>query len=599
MQNVIDEQSAQQILGYLNQCTEIFNEGIKSLFTENPLDAEQSNQNTPFLSLFQPEKMSELLTKGAQIDPAKLVENHIHYMQKQAELWQEATKAMLGQHADTVIEEPQNDARFKDKDWQENPVFNYLKQAYLLNSEMLNNVINAMEFSDPKAEEQVKFYTRQYINSVAPTNHILTNPEICRDILESKGENLLKGIKNFVKDLEQSPLDAFKITQTDPSAFTLGENLATTPGKVVYQNKLIQLIHYQPTTETVHENPILITPPFINKYYILDLDQKKSLVRWLVSQGYSVFVISWVNPDAEYADVDFSQYMELGPIAATTVVKKITKARKINMVGWCVGGTLLAITVAYLKAKRNHCVNSMTLLTTLLDFSQPGEIQHFLSDDLLPSLEQKVEQKGYLDGRMLGMGFSLLRENNLFWSFFINNYLKGKDPAAFDILHWNSDATNLPAAFFKEYIGNTYKSNNLKDGKLIINDVTIDLSTIKAPSYLLSTIADHIVLWQGAYQGTKLLSGDVRFVLAGSGHLAGVINPPDKGKYPHWINNSLPETAEEWFENAEKHEGSWWPDWQAWLAEKSGKMVPAVTPGEHKDYPAIEDAPGSYVKVTL
>lgn len=592
----MDQQSKDQILVFLNQYAEVFNASLREiLLKDKPLD----DFSQHFISMFDPDKVGELFSMAMQFDPSELMHTHRQFMQKQAELWQQTTKVMLGESQAEVITESKGDNRFKDQDWQNNPVYHYLKQAYLLNSEMLQNMVSELQFSDPKAEEQMKFYVRQYINSVSPTNHILTNPEVCREIVETNGQNLIKGAQNFLKDLQQSPVDAFRITQTDPNAFTLGENLATTPGKVIFQNDLMQLLQYTPTTEQVFKVPLLITPPFINKYYILDLDKQKSLVRWLVAQGHSVFVVSWVNPESDKSNVDFTDYMEQGTIAALKVVKKISKSRKVNTVGWCVGGTLLSISNAYLAAKKDYSVNSMTLLTTLLDFSQPGELSHYLSDDMLPLIEKQVDQKGVLDGRVLALGFSMLRENNLFWSFFINNYLKGKDPAPFDILYWNSDPTNLPAAFFKQYIHETYRSDNLKKGNLTINGVTIDLSRIKVPSYFLATLADHIVLWQGAYSGTQLVSGSKRFVLAGSGHLAGVINPPEKGKYPHWTNDNLEGSAESWFENADKHEGSWWPDWQNWLAPISGAQIPAMELGQHKDFPVIEDAPGSYVKVRI
>lgn len=591
----MEEKSESAVLEYLEQFSGVFNSMVQEVLTRK-LGGEPSDVS----SMFDPKKLTELLSSGVQVDTAKLVSDQMAFMEKQVALWQSATKAMLGEKVEPVVTEERSDKRFKDSDWSENPVYNYLKQAYLLNSQMLQNLVDTLKFSDPKAAEQVKFYTRQYINSVSPSNSILTNPEVCREILETKGQNLVKGVENFMRDLEQSPAEAFKITQTDPDAFTLGENLATTPGKVVYQNDLIQLIHYAPTTDEVYQRPVLITPPFINKYYILDLDQKKSMVRWLVAQGYSVFVISWVNPDAELAEKDFGNYMKEGPIAALDTVQAITGTDKVNMVGWCVGGTLLATTAAYLKAKGDERINSLTFLTTLLDFSEPGEVGNYLSEQMLPLIEKNAEMKGVFDGRILGLSFSMLRENNLFWSYFINNYLKGKDPAAFDILHWNSDATNIPAACFKQYIRNTYWEDKLKEpGAVVIDDVAIDLRQIDTPTYFLSTVADHIVLWQGSYRGAKLFSGPTRFVLAGSGHLAGVINPVEGGKYPHWLNDELPETAEAWFEGAEQHEGSWWPNWDQWMAPMSGDKVPSAMPGINKDFPPLENAPGSYVKVRL
>ena len=460
----------------------------------------------------------------------------------------------------------------------------------------MQEMVDSLHFDDPKAEEQIKFYTRQYINSVSPTNNALTNPEVCRDILESKGENLIKGLQNFIKDLQQSPEAALRVSQTDVDAFTLGENLAYTPGDVIYQNDLIQLIQYKATTKKVNEVPLLFIPPFINKFYVLDMDEQKSLIKWSVSQGHTVFVISWVNPDTTLSHKGFNDYMHEGPIAALDVIEQVTKSSKVNVVGYCIGGTLLATTQSYLFAKGDNRINSLTFLTTLLDFEEPGEIGVYLSDQMLPFLKKDIHEKGVLDGRVLGLAFSMLRENSLFWSYFVNNYLKGKDPAPFDILYWNSDSSNLPAQTFDFYMTNTYQENNLiKDGAVEIDGVPIELSKITTPSYFLATIADHIVLWKSSYQGAKIFSGPTRFVLAGSGHLAGVINSVDHGKYPHWVNDELPDSAEHWFEGATQKEGSWWTDWNNWILPQSGNQVNARKQGSKK-FMSIEAAPGSYVK---
>jgi poly[(R)-3-hydroxyalkanoate] polymerase subunit PhaC len=591
----VNDNNENIVLEYVEKFSEVFNSMVQEVLTRN-----MRNEPADIPSMFDPKKLTQLLTSDVQVDTAKLMAEQMAFIEKQGQLWRNAAKAMLGNKVEPVVSEAKGDRRFKDDDWSSNPVYSYLKQAYLLNSQMLQSMVSTLKFSDPKAGEQVRFYTRQYLSSVSPTNSILTNPEVCREIIETKGQSLVKGVQNFLRDLEQSPAEAFKITQTDMDAFTLGGNLATTPGKVVFQNDLIQLIQYEASTEKVYQHPIIITPPFINKYYILDLDKKKSLMRWLVAQGYSVFVISWVNPGAGFAEKDFGDYMKEGPIAALDTVQKITGADKINMVGWCVGGTLLGTTAAYLKAKGDKRINSLTFLTTLLEFSEPGELGNYLSEQMMILMESNADTKGILDGRILGLSFSMLRENSLFWSYFIENYLKGKDPAAFDILYWNSDSTNIPAAVFKQYVRNTYWENKLKEpGGMVIDGVPIDLSKIDQPTYFLSTIVDHIVPWQGTYKGAKLLSGPTRFVLAGSGHLAGVINPVEGGKYPHWLNDELPETAEAWFEGAQQHEGSWWSNWDEWLSPMSGDRVQALKPGVTLEFPALEDAPGSYIKVRL
>jgi len=584
----MESSEKKEVSDFLEQYSEIFNNMVKQVLN----DSDKENLN----SMLDSEKLTQLLSKGVKVDTAMLLNKQMTFMTQQTELWQNATKALLGSKVDPVVSEARNDKRFKDNEWSENPVFNYLKQSYLLNSNMMQDTVNSLHFDDPKAEEQVKFYTRQYINSVSPSNNALTNPEVCRDILESKGENLIKGLQNFMQDLQKSPADALKITQTDVNAFTLGETLAFTPGDVIYQNDLIQLIQYKATTKKVNEVPLLIIPPFINKYYVLDMDEQKSLIKWAVDQGHTVFVISWVNPDKTLSHKGFNDYMKEGPIAALDVIEEITKSKKINVVGYCIGGTLLATTQSYLLAKGDTRINSLTFLTTLLDFEEPGEIGVYLSEQMLPFLKKNIKEKGILDGRVLGLAFSMLRENSLFWSYFVNNYLKGKDPAPFDILYWNSDASNLPAETFDFYMTNTYQENNLiNDGAVEIEGVPIELSKIDTPSYFLATIADHIVLWQASYKGAKALSGPTRFVLAGSGHLAGVINSVDHGKYPHWVNDEPSDSAEQWFEGSIKKEGSWWTDWEEWVVPQSGKQVTARKQGS-KTYASLEAAPGSYVK---
>ncbi|MBA6223204.1 MULTISPECIES: alpha/beta hydrolase [unclassified Colwellia] len=584
----MESSQQKEVIDFLGQYTEVFNSLVKQVLH----DPDKKSLN----SMMDSEKLSQLLSKGVKVDTAMLFNKQMSFMNQQAELWQSATKALMGTKVEPVVSEQHNDRRFKDSEWSENPVYNYLKQSYLLNSNMMQEMVNSLHFEDAKAEEQVKFYTRQYINSVSPTNNALTNPEVCRDILESKGENLIKGLQNFIQDLQQSPADALKITQTDPDAFTLGENLAYTPGDVIYQNDLIQLIQYKASTKKVNEVPLLFIPPCVNKYYVLDMDEKKSLIKWAVSQGHTVFIISWVNPDAKLSHKGFNDYMKEGPIAALDVIEEVTKSSKINVVGYCIGGTLLATTQSYLLAKGDTRINSLTFLTTLLDFEEPGEIGVYLSEEVLPFLKKNIKEKGILDGRVLGLAFSMLRENSLFWSYFVNNYLKGKDPAPFDLLYWNSDSSNLPAETFDFYIKHTYQENNLiKDGAVEIEGVAIELSKIKTPSYFLATIADHIVLWQASYKGAKVLSGPTRFVLAGSGHLAGVVNSVDHGKYPHWVNDELSDSAEHWFEGATKNEGSWWTDWENWVAPQSGQQVTARKQGSKK-HVSIEAAPGSYVK---
>lgn len=586
----------QEILEYIEKFSGVFSDMMQEV--SRRMLTEQLSPG--FRMMDQDDALSPSDIVGSvKVDPQKFIKQQLAFMEKQQQLWENASRAFMGESVEPSVSQDKNDQRFSDSDWEGNPMFSYIKQSYLLNSEYMHQMVDVLEFEDKKVEDQVRFYTRQFINTVSPTNYVLTNPEVCREILETKGESLAKGIDNFMKDLENSPSDAFKITQVDLSAFEMGKDLAATPGKVVFENTLIQLIQYAPTTEKVKAVPLLIIPPFINKYYILDLNEKKSFVSWLVGQGYTVFMVSWVNPDESLGDVTFDDYVELGVMASLDAVESIAKSSKVNMAGYCVGGTLLGITAAYLAKLNDTRIGSITLLTTLLDFSDPGEVGNYISPQMYKLLEHTVENKGYFDGRTIALGFSLLRENNLFWSFFIDNYLKGKDPTPFDILYWNSDSTNIPGAAFLYYLKNMYIENRLiNEGEVSIKGVPIDLAACEVPKYCLAAMADHIVLWPSAYQSATALSGDLRFVLTESGHVAGVVNPADKGKYPHWVNAAMPDDHRDWLASAEQKGGSWWVDWQEWLSTRSGEDKAPPKMG-NRQYSPVEDAPGSYVKKRL
>ncbi len=592
----MQQQDKTEILRYINQFSASFNqmaqEVVKRLL---------ANQIPAHLNPFFPQGQKvQSLTGAVKIDARTFLEQQFQFLEKQQRLWQNATRAFMGETPEALIQETAGDKRFADPDWQGNPAFSYLKQAYLLNAEYLQQMVDALEFEDQKLREQVRFYTRQLVNSMAPTNYVFTNPEVCREILRSEGECLARGMDKFLRDLENSPSEAFKITQVDLHAFQLGRDLAYTPGKVILRNRLIELLHYSPATEQQFGIPLLIVPPFINKYYILDLDRKKSLAHWLVSQGFNVFMISWVNPDENFSAINFDDYMFDGVIAALNAIEEISGSPQINVAGYCVGGTLLGMTQSFLKTRGDTRIHSMTLLTTLFDFSEPGEVGNYMNAQMLPMIEQSVNAKGYLDGRILALSFSLLRENNLFWSFFIENYLKGRDPIPFDILYWNSDSTNLPAAAYLFYLNNMYIRNSLrKPGEVAIGGVGLDLGAIDIPVYCLAAQSDHIVLWQAAYKSAQLLKGSLRFVLAESGHVAGVINPAVGGKYGHWVNDSLTASPEEWLERATLVAGSWWLDWQRWLQAQSGEKSAAIVPGQSLNYPALDEAPGRYVRVRL
>ncbi len=593
----MDQKEQKQILQYLDKYRGIFNEITNEVMLR--FLAGGKAEVNPLTNV---DKFMTALSRGVKVDPSKILQEQMSFIESQMALLQSTAQAYLNnQPPESIVEPHRSDRRFKDDQWANNPMFSYFKQAYLLNSKLMQNMVDLFEFEDGKTAEQLKFFTRQYINSMSPSNYVLTNPEVCRDILESEGECLARGVDNFIRDLENSPLEAFKIGQVGVDDFEVGRDLATTPGKVVYENDLLQLIQYEPLTEKVHEKPLLIVSPFINKFYILDLDERKSMVRWLSSQGFTVFLVSWVNPDSRHVNKTFESYVTEGVITAINVASELSDGKSVNTLGYCIGGTVLGIAASVLKKKRSKKINSMTLLTTLYDFSEPGEAGNYISEQSYALVEQTARTKGYFDGRILAYCFSLLRENNLFWSFFVDNYLKGKDPMPFDILYWNSDSTNIPAEAFLYYLRNTYMDNQVRvPDALNIDGVDINLSQIDVPVYALATSNDHIVLWQAAYESAKVLSNSkMRFVLAGSGHVAGVVNPPGDGKYGHWTNTQMPKSAEEWLTGSKQHDGSWWLDWKDWLAPLSGDQIDAKSVSGSRKYPIVESAPGRYVKVRV
>lgn len=488
------------------------------------------------------------------------------------------------------------DKRFKDEQWNENPLFDYIKQLYLLQGQTLMNMIKGTDGLSDHSRQKIEYFVRQYINALSPTNFAALNPEVIRKTLESGGKNLLDGMAQLMKDMDDSVKGALNVAMTDTSAFQVGRNLATTPGKVVYQNDLMQLIQYTPTTAKTFKRPLLVIPPFINKFYILDMRENNSFIKWLVDQGHTVFCISWVNPGPSLRDKGFEDYMQEGPLDAIAAIEKATGEQEVNAIGYCLGGTLLAATLAYLKKKKKEPIKAATFLATLTDFSQPGEIGVFINETAISALEKQMNLLGYYDGRQMAFSFNTLRENDLFWSFFINNYLKGERPAAFDLLYWNTDSTNLPARMHSFYLRNMYLYNKLieKDG-IELNGVKLDLRQISVPTYFLSTAQDHIALWQATYTGPLLMGGKNRFVLGGSGHIAGVVNPPAQNKYGYWTNDNLPQDPNEWYRNATQNEGSWWNDWQQWVLQQGNmEEVEVRQPGTGLE--VIEDAPGRYVK---
>ncbi len=537
----------------------------------------------------------ELMEK-MMADPGKVLESQLALWQDYTELWQSSLKRMMGEESEPVIAPAPGDRRFKDEVWSENPVFDYIKQSYLLASKYLHGNVRETEGLDPHSAMKADFYTRQYIDALAPTNFAMSNPEVLRRTVETGGENLLTGLSNLLDDLERGK-GQLRVKMTDLDRFKLGENVAVTPGKVVYQNELMQLLQYAPSTETVYKRPLLIIPPWINKYYILDLRPKNSFIKWAVAQGHTVFVISWVNPDEKLAHKDFEDYMLEGPLAALDAIEQATGERECKVIGYCLGGTLLASTLAYMASKGDTRVKAATFFVSMTDFSEPGELGVFIDEDQLARMDEQMEKTGYFDGSSMAEAFNLLRANDLIWGFVINNYLMGKDPFPFDLLYWNSDSTRMPCKMHSFYLHNLYEKNLLcKPNGISLDGVGIDLTKVATPAYFISTKEDHIAPWKSTYAGTQLFSGPVRFVLGMSGHIAGIVNPPSAKKYGYWSNDALPEDGDQWLAGAKSHDGSWWLDWKKWVQRHNGKKVPARVPGDGK-LEVIEDAPGTYVNV--
>ena len=583
------EKSANDLMDMTFKVADQFSQIMEKLVSKNTTeDDPAASVMTDFNEAF-----SEFSTKLVQ-NPNYLVSQQVDLMQKQMLLWQQTALKFMGKDSKSVVEPEASDRRFKDEEWSSNAFYDYLKQFYLLQSEHIHNVVESVDDLSVNTKNKVDFLVRQYVNALSPSNFAATNPEVMRKTLETGGMNLVDGIERMAEDLKGS-FGGFNITMSDTSAFKIGENIATTPGSVVYQNDLIQLIQYTPTTKSAFKRPLLVIPPFINKYYILDLREKNSFLKWLVDQGHTVFCISWNNPGPVLRDKGFENYMQEGILDAVSAIGKITQEKDVNAIGYCLGGTLLAATVAYMKKTNDTRIASATYLATLIDFSDPGEIGVFINETAISALEKQMNTMGYYDGRMMAFSFNLLRENDLFWSFFINNYLKGERPMAFDLLYWNTDGTNLPAKMHSFYLRNMYLYNKLKDKNGIeLNGVKIDLTQVETPSYFLSLAQDHIAKWGTTYKGAKLFKGDVKFVLGGSGHIAGVVNPPSANKYGYWTADDLPSTSDAWFKGAQKHEGSWWSDWQVWADKFTSGSVPArkIEDGPLK---IIEPAPGSYV----
>jgi polyhydroxyalkanoate synthase len=512
------------------------------------------------------------------------------------DLWGSSVRRLAGEEVRPAIEPSPRDKRFKDPEWKSNQFFDFLMQLYLLTTRWAQDLVHDAEGVDPHTRKKAEFYMQQITNAISPSNFVLTNPEVLRETLSSSGQNLVRGMTMLAEDIEAGH-GTLRIRQSDPSNLTVGVNMATTPGKVIFQNELMQLIQYEPATENVLRTPLLIVPPWINKFYILDLRPDKSFIKWCVDQGITVFVISWVNPDRELGKKTFEDYMKQGPLAAMDVIEQVTGEMKVHAAGYCVGGTLLATTLAWLAEKRRVRVTSATFFAAQVDFTHAGDLLVFVDEAQISALERDMQEAGVLEGSKMAMAFNMLRSNDLIWSYVVSNYLKGQPPSSFDLLHWNSDATRMPAANHSYYLRNCYLENRLSTGSMVIDDTLLDLSKVKVPVYNLATREDHIAPAESVLYGSQFFGGPVKYVLSGSGHIAGVVNPPSGGKYQFWTNEDIKDvTLANWIKGAQEHKGSWWPDWRTWLESIDAEQVPARAVGS-ETMPPIEDAPGSYVRV--
>ncbi len=541
-------------------------------------------------------------------DPSLMMEAQAKYAADFGQLWQQYIGSVSGQGAKP---EPLKDRRFADEAWHANPWFDFLSRSYVLTAEHMKNAVAKVDGISPQTRAKALYYTRQIVDAASPSNFALTNPQVLKATADSGGENLVKGLQNMLRDIEKGK-GGLRIAMTDTNAFEMGKNVASTPGKVVFQNALMQLLQYQPATKTVMQRPLLIIPPWINKYYILDLQPKNSFIKWAVDQGHTVFVISWINPDAKLGSKTFDDYLREGPLAAMAAIATCTGEKEINAIGYCLGGTLLACTLGHFAAKKTVAkkaaasqprINSATFFTSLIDFAQPGDLGVYADEAQVDALEQRMKARGgYMEGAEMAGTFNMLRANDLVWSFYVHNYLLGKDPFPFDLLYWNSDATRMPMAMHLFYLREMYIKNKLVEpGGITLNGTAIDLSKVKTPTYFVSTVEDHIAPWATTYTGAKLLKG--KFVLGGSGHIAGIVNPPAANKYGYWTSAKLVDDAQAWLAAATKHDGSWWNDWDGWIkSHNKGKTVPARIPGNALrggKLKVLEDAPGSFAKFRL
>ena len=528
-------------------------------------------------------------------DPQRTIEAQTRLMNGYMDLWNGTLKRMSGEEVKPTVEPDPRDKRFRDDDWTENRFFDFLKQLYLITTRWAEMMVAEAAEIDEHTRHKADFYVRQITNALSPSNFLLTNPELLRETLGCNAQNLVRGMQMLAEDIEAGRGD-LRIRQSDGTQFKVGENLATTPGKVIMQNDVCQLIQYEPATEKVLKRPLLIVPPWINKFYILDLNPEKSFIRWAVEHGHTVFVISWVNPDECQARKSFEHYMREGIFESLDKIRRATQVEEVNAIGYCVGGTLLAVALAWMAAHGDERIKTATFFTAQVDFKHAGDLKVFVDEEQIAALEKQMQQKGYLDGRKMAAAFNMLRSNDLIWPYVINNYLRGKGPFPFDLLYWNSDSTRMPAANHSFYLRNCYLENRLTAGTMEIAGEKLDLSKVKIPIFNLATREDHIAPALSVFEGSKYFGGDVHYVLAGSGHIAGVVNPPEKKKYQYWTGGKAEGAFQDWLAHATETPGSWWQHWDDWIRAQDSTEVKARKPGARR-VKIIEDAPGAYVKM--
>ncbi len=528
-------------------------------------------------------------------DPQRAVRAQTELSTRMLELWSQTFRRLSGAAAEPVAKPDASDRRFADPEWTSSPVFDFLRQAYSITTDWANRLASEAEGLDPHTRDKAKFWIRQIASALSPSNFPVTNPELLRETLRENGENLVRGMHLLAEDIAAGKGE-LRIRQSDTSKFELGVNMATTPGKVIFRNDLHELIQYSPTTETVFKRPLLIVPPWINKFYVLDLNPEKSFIRWAVSQGLTVFVISWVNPDERHRHKSFESYMREGVLEALTQIEAATGEKTVTAIGYCVGGTLLAVSLAYMAQVGDRRIDSATLFATQVDFRDPGDLKVFVDDGQIRAIEAQMAETGYLDGAKMANAFNMLRPNDLIWSYVVNNYVKGKTPTPFDLLTWNSDSTRMTEANHSFYLRNCYLNNSLTKGEMVVGDRRLNLKDVTIPIYNLATREDHIAPAKSVFTGAQYFGGPMRYVLSGSGHIAGVVNPPSKAKYQYWLGPDHAESLEDWLRQAKEYKGTWWLNWINWIAEQSPQKVPARIPGEGSLKPLCE-APGTYVKL--